>query len=309
MNKNSTKNKTKKISQKENETSKILQLLDSLEAEQYGTKSKTAQLGKTEQSLEALSQTVAGHTTSIGNHTNAIQNLSSKAVAQGYAIDALQGKDLDHDTAIATNTANIATNTANIATNASGILALQSGKQDKLTAGQNVTIQNNTISASVDTSALQPKLTAGANITIDQNNQISATNTTYTAGTNINIDANNVISATGGGSSSVTASNVDSESATSGQVLTADGQGGATWQTVSGGSGGCDCAGDIAFLRDYATGIDIYRTCVAPTTYPVGTIFQTYDCYERELSCTKYTTGNLPKILFCVEPNSTGKIN
>lgn len=44
----------------------------------------------------------------------------------------------------------------------------------------------------------QSAITAGANIQIN-NNVISATDTTYTAGTNITIDENNVISATGGG--------------------------------------------------------------------------------------------------------------
>lgn len=49
----------------------------------------------------------------------------------------------------------------------------------------------------------QNKLTAGENITIDENGVISATdtNTTYTAGENITIDENGVISAIGGGSS------------------------------------------------------------------------------------------------------------
>lgn len=46
----------------------------------------------------------------------------------------------------------------------------------------------------------QGTLTAGSNIQIN-GNTISATDTTYTAGTNITIDADNVISATGGGSS------------------------------------------------------------------------------------------------------------
>ena len=40
-----------------------------------------------------------------------------------------------------------------------------------------------------------------------------------------------------GGSSSVVASDIDSESATNGQVLTANGSGGASWQTPSGGGG------------------------------------------------------------------------
>lgn len=65
-------------------------------------------------------------------------------------------------------------------------------KQDKLTAGNNITISGNTISATNTT------YTAGDNITIS-NGTISATDTTYTAGTGISI-SNNVISATGTGS-------------------------------------------------------------------------------------------------------------
>ena len=77
-------------------------------------------------------------------------------------------------------------------------------KQDKLTAGTNITISSNTISAkeysagtglnlsnngefSVDTNVIQPKLTAGPNIQINSNT-ISATDTTY----------NNFIGADGG---------------------------------------------------------------------------------------------------------------
>ena len=58
------------------------------------------------------------------------------------------------------------------------------------TAGTNVSIDNNVISAT-DT-----KYTAGSNVSIDGNNVISATNTTYTAGTNVSISSGNVISAT-----------------------------------------------------------------------------------------------------------------
>lgn len=56
------------------------------------------------------------------------------------------------------------------------------------TAGQNITIQNNVISATDTT------YTAGANINIDANNEISATDTTYTAGEGISISNSNVIS-------------------------------------------------------------------------------------------------------------------
>lgn len=61
------------------------------------------------------------------------------------------------------------------------------GKQDALTAGQNITIENNVISASGE------EYTAGQNIQIE-NGVISATDTTYSAGHNVSIDQNNEIS-------------------------------------------------------------------------------------------------------------------
>lgn len=114
-------------------------------------------------------------------------------------IDALKDKDTDIEQSIddeanarvqadASLRNDLNTNTNKIEYNTTQITALQNGKQDKLTAG-----------------------------------------------TNITLDENNVISASGG-ISSVKAENVDSESATSGQVLTADGQGGASWQNASGGN-------------------------------------------------------------------------
>lgn len=63
------------------------------------------------------------------------------------------------------------------------------GKQDTLTAGTNVSIDNNVISATDTT------YTAGTNVSID-NGVISAVDTTYTAGTNIDI-TNGVISVVG----------------------------------------------------------------------------------------------------------------
>ena len=61
--------------------------------------------------------------------------------------------------------------------------------QEPLTAGTNITIEDNVISASGE------PYTAGTNITIDDG-VISATDTTYTAGTNVSISNENVISAT-----------------------------------------------------------------------------------------------------------------
>lgn len=69
----------------------------------------------------------------------------------------------------------------------SGNIAISGGTG--YTAGDNITIENDVISATDTT------YTAGTNITIDSNNVISATGTTYTAGNNIQIN-NNVISAT-----------------------------------------------------------------------------------------------------------------
>lgn len=58
-------------------------------------------------------------------------------------------------------------------------------KQNVLTAGDNISISNNTISATDTT------YSAGSNVSINANNEISATDTTYTAGSNVTIDASN----------------------------------------------------------------------------------------------------------------------
>jgi hypothetical protein len=79
--------------------------------------------------------------------------------------------------------------------------------QPKLTAGNNIYFEGNTINAvdtlpaagyglskssyntlDVDTSVIQPKLTAGTNIQISNNNVISATDTTYTAGSGLSLN-------------------------------------------------------------------------------------------------------------------------
>lgn len=66
-----------------------------------------------------------------------------------------------------------------------------SAYQPLLTAGANISISGNTISAT-DT-----KYTAGTNVQISSSNVISATDTKYTAGSGIAISTDNVISATG----------------------------------------------------------------------------------------------------------------
>lgn len=115
--------------------------------------------------------------------TNKIEENNGQAVTSGAVYTALQGKQatLTSDqlnavnsgateekiNQIATNTTNIAlkqnklsdvqlsavnsgitdTKVAQIATNTTNIASLQTGKQDKLTAGENITIENNVISA------------------------------------------------------------------------------------------------------------------------------------------------------------------
>lgn len=69
-----------------------------------------------------------------------------------------------------------------------------SASDTKYSAGNGLNL--NGTEFSVDTSVVQPKLTAGDNVQIDQNNVISATDTKYTAGSNVQINSSNVISAT-----------------------------------------------------------------------------------------------------------------
>ena len=69
-----------------------------------------------------------------------------------------------------------------------GVTTALAGKQNTLTAGTNITISGNTISAT-DT-----KYTAGTNVQISASNVISATDTKYTAGDKIAISSANVIS-------------------------------------------------------------------------------------------------------------------
>ena len=149
---------------------------------------------------------------------------------------------------------NITTQTVTVADAGGSDVSFDSDDAVKFTAGSNVTLTGNrsaktvTVAAvdttytagnglnlsngefSVDTTVVatqtdlqskQDTLIAGANININANNEISATDTTYTAGTNINIDSN-----------SNNAISVISTGATDGQVLTADGDGGAAWEDL-----------------------------------------------------------------------------
>ena len=167
------------------------------------------------------------------------------------------------------------------------------GKQDTLTAGSNININNNVISAtdttysdfagsthglvpevqtqagkylkddgSWDTPAGGATYTAGANIQISQNNEISATDTTYTAGSNVQISQNNEISATDTTYSAFDGTNSglvpEPQSGDSGKYLKADG----TWDTPSGGGGTTVIANPsgiaTADLEKLQVGNDIY---------------------------------------------------
>lgn len=124
----------------------------------------------------------------------------------------------------------------------------------------------------IDTSYLQPKLIAGNNISIS-NNIISATDTTYSAGTNISI-TNGVISATGGDTTALQS-----------QIDNLQQQ-----------------------INNLKTPTDPNYNPQTPSDYPSGTIFQTYDFYERDLDMTTNSIIDLPIIYFCAEPESEGII-
>ena len=115
----------------------------------------------------------------------------------------------------------------------------------------------------------------------------------------------------GGGLSEVTASNVDSEQATSGQVLTADGNGGASWQTVSASGGAsCNCATDIANLQNDIADINakllVMQTKIKSNEVEYNeTIYNEYDVYERELDLSGNRFVYSPSVLFSTEATLT----
>ena len=112
----------------------------------------------------------------------------------------------------------------------------------------------------------------------------------------------------GGGLSEVTASDVDSETATSGQVLTADGEGGASWQTPAsgGGSAACNCTTDIASLQSDIANINakllVMETKIKNNEVVYNeTIYNEYDVYERDLDLSGTDSVNSPVVLFATQ--------
>ena len=175
--------------------------------------------------------------------------------------------------------------------------------------GLSTTVGQHTQSISALQTSKQNTLTAGVNISIS-GNTISATDTTYTAGTGISI-SNNVISATGGGLTAVTASDFDSEQATSGKVLTADGNGGANWEDSSGMTQEQIEKLDLVY-QDYLSRQTPADPNYSPKTfsdYPAGTIVKSYDYCEYFVDVSSSSNSyKIPETYFCCETSCAGQI-
>ena len=198
-----------------------------------------------------------------------------------------------------------------------GVFSALAQKQNTLTAGSNISISGNTISATDTTYTAGTGLTLSGT-TFSADTTVLATKTdlaqkqnVLTAGSNISI-SNNVISATGG-LSSVTASDVNSQSATSGKVLTANGSGGASWESASGGGGMTQeqetkLNQTYSYFLSHVVEPDPYYTGNTPSDYTSGSIFQTYDFDERRLNLQTTNSINLPTLYFATETSSSADI-
>lgn len=133
---------------------------------------------------------VDGTTESIysTDYSGDISTVDGKVDSVTNRVTTAEGDISNLETAVANNTTTITTHTgqiadieADVADNTADIATLESTKQNKLTAGANVQINGDTISATDTT------YTAGANVQISAGNVISATDTKYTAGDNITI--------------------------------------------------------------------------------------------------------------------------
>lgn len=149
----------------------------------------SAQISAVQASCQANAETIASNTANITTNKTSIDTLQTNLQTAQTDISNLQ-------TSVQTNTQNIASNKEQIDTNSENLtVALGNALVNKV----NIQKQSEQISALQNDK--QNKLTAGENILIDDaTNTISATAKTYTAGQNIAIDENNVISATSGDS-------------------------------------------------------------------------------------------------------------
>jgi len=153
--------------------------------------------------LETLETTVTTLNTQVTTNTTDITTLKTSkqdkltagdniTISEDNVISATGGSgDISAlQTQVDTNTSNIATNTTNITTNITDITTLKTSKQDKLTAGDNITISDdNVISAtggSGDISALQTQVDTNTS-DIDELKTDVATNTNNISNNTTNI--------------------------------------------------------------------------------------------------------------------------
>lgn len=132
-----------------------------------------------------------------------------------------------------------------------GVYTALGDKQDTLVSGTNIKTVNNTSLLGSGNITIQGAEEDNSSITKNAQDKLQAvgvidqktgntdkvwTGTKQEYDAILNKDTDTLYIVTDAPASEVTASDIDSESATSGQVLTADGSGGASWQTASGGS-------------------------------------------------------------------------
>lgn len=107
------------------------------EIEDLDLESITAQFEQIDADIEQLQATQSQQGTTLQDYNTRILELETKADVQDQAIDALDGRVTGLTTAV-----------ANVAAEQTQLAQDIAGKQDQLTAGANITIQNNVISAS-----------------------------------------------------------------------------------------------------------------------------------------------------------------
>jgi hypothetical protein len=107
------------------------------EIEDLDLESITAQFEQIDADIEQLQATQSQQGTTLQGYNTRILELETTADSQDQAIDALDGRVTGVTTAL-----------ANVAAEQTQLAQDIAGKQDQLTAGANITIQNNVISAS-----------------------------------------------------------------------------------------------------------------------------------------------------------------